>query len=174
MKLRKVTNVRPLDRLKNLKIYISAFVRFTGNKLGKLLILGRIFSKQTLKSTAKKSIFGVILVRIFSIRTEYGKIRSISPYAVQMRENTDQNYTKYAHFSRSGRHGLLVSFVLILQILSFFTGFKLSEFKRNKRQFMNFEIRYWRQLAFLCTLKLSCIEIRTKTICDSLIRLLRI
>ena len=30
------------------------------------------------------------LVRISRIRTEYGEIRSISPYSVQMRENTDQ------------------------------------------------------------------------------------
>ena len=31
-------------------------------------------------------------------RTEYGQIRSISPYLVRMRENTDQNYSEYGHF----------------------------------------------------------------------------
>ena len=40
---------------------------------------------------------------VFSrIRTQSGKIRSISPYSIQMRENTDQNYSEYGHFLRSG------------------------------------------------------------------------
>ena len=30
------------------------------------------------------------------------RIRSISPYSVQMRENTDQKTSKYGQFSRSG------------------------------------------------------------------------
>ena len=39
---------------------------------------------------------------VFSrIRTEYGKIRSISPYSVQIRENMNQNNSKYGHFSPS-------------------------------------------------------------------------
>ena len=37
----------------------------------------------------------------FRIRTEYGEIRSISPYSVQMRENADHNNSKYGHFSHS-------------------------------------------------------------------------
>ena len=32
------------------------------------------------------------------IRTEYGEIRSISPYSVRMRENAVQNTSKYGHF----------------------------------------------------------------------------
>ena len=37
---------------------------------------------------------------VFScIRTECGEIRSISPYSVRMRENTDQNNSTYGHFS---------------------------------------------------------------------------
>ena len=32
------------------------------------------------------------------IRTEYGEIQSISPYSVRMRENADQNNSKYATF----------------------------------------------------------------------------
>ena len=32
------------------------------------------------------------------------EIRSISPYPVRMRENTDQNNSKYGHFSRSELH----------------------------------------------------------------------
>ena len=39
---------------------------------------------------------------VFScIRTEYGEIRSLSPYSVQMWENTDQKNSEYGHFSRS-------------------------------------------------------------------------
>ena len=38
---------------------------------------------------------------VFSrIWTEYKKILSISPYSVRMRENMDQNDSKYGHFSR--------------------------------------------------------------------------
>ena len=41
---------------------------------------------------------------VFShIRTEYGEIRSISPYSVEMRENTDQKKTVFGHFSSSKR-----------------------------------------------------------------------
>ena len=39
---------------------------------------------------------------VFSrIRTEYGELRSISPYSAQMRENADQNNSEYGHFSDS-------------------------------------------------------------------------
>ena len=37
----------------------------------------------------------------FRIRTEYGEIRSISPYLVRMRENTDRRNSEYGHFLRS-------------------------------------------------------------------------
>ena len=35
------------------------------------------------------------------IRTEYKEILRISPYPVQVRENTDQKNSEYGHFSRS-------------------------------------------------------------------------
>ena len=36
---------------------------------------------------------------VFSrIRTEYGEIRSVSPYSVRMWENTDQKIFEYGHF----------------------------------------------------------------------------
>ena len=35
------------------------------------------------------------------VRTEYGEILNISPYLVQIRENTDQKNSEYGHFSRS-------------------------------------------------------------------------
>ena len=47
------------------------------------------------------SVFGVILVRISRIRTEYGVIRT---YSVRMRESVDQNNSKYGHLLRSVFH----------------------------------------------------------------------
>ena len=39
---------------------------------------------------------------VFSrIRTEYEETPSISPYPVQIQENTDQNNSEYGHFSHS-------------------------------------------------------------------------
>ena len=47
---------------------------------------------------AKKKISNLILVQIFPgfprIRTEYGEIRSISPYSVRMRENAGKMRTR--------------------------------------------------------------------------------
>ena len=37
----------------------------------------------------------------FRIRTEHGEVRTISPHAAQMRENTDQKNSEYGHFLRS-------------------------------------------------------------------------
>ena len=45
------------------------------------------------------SAFGVILMRIFP---HLDWIRSISPYSVQMRENTDQNKSEHGNSSHSG------------------------------------------------------------------------
>ena len=36
-------------------------------------------------------------------RAECGEIRNISPYSVQMRENTDQNNSEYRHFLHSDK-----------------------------------------------------------------------
>ena len=50
----------------------------------------------------KKCPYSELFWSAFSrIRTEYGEIRSISPYSVQMRENADQNNSEYGHFSRN-------------------------------------------------------------------------
>ena len=38
---------------------------------------------------------------ILNIRTEYGELRSISPYLIQISENTEQKKSEYGHFSRS-------------------------------------------------------------------------
>ena len=50
------------------------------------------------KSVQIQSYFWSVFSRI---RTEYGEILRISPYSVRMRENTDQNNSKYGYFLRN-------------------------------------------------------------------------
>ena len=51
----------------------------------------------------KKRPYSELFWSVFSrIRTEYGEIRTFSPYSVRMRENADRNNSEYGHFSRSG------------------------------------------------------------------------
>ena len=46
--------------------------------------------------------YSVLFWSAFSpIRTEYGQIRSISPYSLQMQENADQYNSEQEHFLRS-------------------------------------------------------------------------
>ena len=54
-----------------------------------------------LNITSKVSVFGVFLVHIFPHLDWILRDTSISPYSVQMRENTDQKNSKYRHFSSS-------------------------------------------------------------------------
>ena len=50
----------------------------------------------------EKCLYSELFWSVFSrIRTEYGEIRSISPYSVRMWENADQNNSEYGHFLRS-------------------------------------------------------------------------
>ena len=53
------------------------------------------------------SVFGVILVRIFGIQTEYEEILRIFLYSVHVRENRDQNNSKHEHFSRSDMENII-------------------------------------------------------------------
>ena len=52
-------------------------------------------------TTWKGFVYGVILVPISRIRTEYGEIIRISLYSVRMQENSDQNNSEYGRFLRS-------------------------------------------------------------------------
>ena len=54
----------------------------------------KIWEDNNINIASKVSLFGVILVLIFQ---HYFRI---SPYLVQMPENTDPNNSKYRHFSR--------------------------------------------------------------------------
>ena len=55
----------------------------------------------------------------FRIRTEYVEIRSISPYSVQMRENTDHKISECGHFSRSEKHHFLIYLIPLYEWIRF-------------------------------------------------------
>ena len=67
-------------------------------------------------ATLKVSIFGVILVRIF-LHLDHSTLR-ISPYSVEMRENTDQNNFKYGHFLRTANVSVVKLMVSITSSVS--------------------------------------------------------
>ena len=57
--------------------------------------------KKAVVTAWKMSVFGVFLVRIFPLWTEYREILRISPYSFQIWKNADRKNYKYGHFSRS-------------------------------------------------------------------------
>ena len=64
-------------------------------------------------SLRKKCLYLELLWSVFSrIRTEYGMIRSISPYSIRMREDTDQNNSEYGKMFRQYFLLLLVHEIL--------------------------------------------------------------
>ena len=63
------------------------------------------------KSVCIRSFFWIVFSRI---RTKYGEIFHISPYSVQMRENTDQNNSKHGHFFTQWRPLRLFSYTQVL------------------------------------------------------------
>ena len=63
-----------------------------------------IFSYATFQynTLRKRCPYSELFLSVFSrIQTECGEMLRISPYWVRIRENTDQNNSKYRHFSRS-------------------------------------------------------------------------
>ena len=70
-----------------IQIIKSASKIFTKHDAWRFLGLLVSISKHSVKCVQIKSFFWSVFSRI---RTVYGEIRSVSPYSVQMRENTDQ------------------------------------------------------------------------------------
>ena len=94
---------------KLLTLFNSGFYRWPYNKVSGTIpwflrsYLNIVCSSQT---KSQEEILWIILWGFFwpvfyHIRTEYGEIRIIFPYSIQMRENTDQKNYEYGHFSRS-------------------------------------------------------------------------
>ena len=68
----------------------------------KIVISKKYFVRISCIALRKKCPYSEFLLSVFSrIQTEYGEIRSISTYLVQMWENKDQKNSEYGHFSRS-------------------------------------------------------------------------
>ena len=83
-----------------------------------------------LNTAWKVSVFGNFLIRIFWFRILLhspwiGEIRSISPYSVRMRDNTDQKNSKYGHFSCSVKHDNTFSVTVSTFYVVFFTKNKI-------------------------------------------------
>ena len=77
-------------------------------------------------SLRKKCPYSEFFWSVFSrIQTEYGEIRSISPYSVRVRENTDQKNSEYGHFSRSAYQRAVQNISQYLQI-NIYAGVSLS------------------------------------------------
>ena len=49
----------------------------------------------------------------FLIYTEYGEILHMSPYAVRMEENKDQNNSEYGRFLRSGNYRKTIHYYVL-------------------------------------------------------------
>ena len=93
------------------KVLDSIFFRFSFWK-AKLMPakLIQVFISLFQITLREKCPYSGFLWSVFScLRTEYGEMRSISPYSVRIRENTDQKNSEYGHFSRN------VSFSIIFQ-----------------------------------------------------------
>ena len=82
--------------------------------------IARCSTWYTLPSLHEKCSYSKLFWSVFTrIRKEYGEILHISPYSVRIRENTDQNNSKYGHILRSAL--LSKSF---LQLFNFGCGTK--------------------------------------------------
>ena len=72
---------------------------FATNSFGKCPAGNIFFSFRLCYAMRKKCPYSELFWSAFSrIWTEYGEVLRISPYSVRMRENADQNNSKYGHF----------------------------------------------------------------------------
>ena len=94
-----------LSLLKYPIVFLTKFLGKSADKNKKQPSIGvliKICSENMQQTPGEKCPPWELFWSVFSrIRTEYRKIQSISPYSVWMREDTDQNNSKYRHFSRS-------------------------------------------------------------------------
>ena len=64
--------------------------------------LKQIIWRRIYMALREKCLYSELFWSAFSrIWTEYGEMRSISPYSVRMPENADQSNSEYGHFLRS-------------------------------------------------------------------------
>ena len=83
-----------------------------------------------LNTAWKVSVLENFLIRIFwfhiLLHSHWiGEIRSVSPYSVRMRDNTDQKNSEYGHFSRSVKHDNTFSLTVRHSMCFFLTKNKI-------------------------------------------------
>ena len=94
-----VANARSFFMDMNYHKMLCAFVKATFTKDKRKFMNYRCFKSLSKVSLRKKCPYSEFFWSPFSrILTEYGEILRISPYSVQMRENTDQNNFEYGQF----------------------------------------------------------------------------
>ena len=86
-----------MSKTKNKKRYNLSVLELM-EKILKLILL--LYSRNL--ALREKCPYSELFWSVFSrIRTEYGETLCIFPYSIRIRENTDQNNSRYGHFLRS-------------------------------------------------------------------------
>ena len=92
-----------LPRSPQLKSYKTQYLLC--NSICHVQLDDSIFRETSVQTLRKKCSYSELFWSVFSrILTEYREILRISPYSARMRENTDQNNSKYCPFLRSERY----------------------------------------------------------------------
>ena len=82
---------------------VAEHLRATVSVLSKSSLMKGLWLARKYPSLRKKCSYSELFWSVFSnIRTEYGEVRSISPYSIRMRKNAHQNTSECGYFSRSG------------------------------------------------------------------------
>ena len=82
---------------------VAEHLRATVSVLSKSSLMKGLWLARKYPSLRKKCSYSELFWSVFSnIRTEYGEVRSISPYSIRMRKNAYQNTSECGYFSRSG------------------------------------------------------------------------
>ena len=99
------------------------------NKLNvnvKILLHAAVLSFRRLLHCLKSVQIRSFFWSVFSgIRTEYGEIRSISPYSVQMRENADMNNSDFRYLLHSENYALRFLKITVTQTCNILLIFHL-------------------------------------------------
>ena len=97
---------------------------------------GKIVKQRLSNTLLKKCPYSELFwPEFFRIWTEYGEIRSISPYSVWMRKNEDQKNSEYGHFLRCDTLSLKFCYLKIILHLSLLGLFPANEKKNLKGKF---------------------------------------
>ena len=96
--------------------------------LHKKITKSKILNEKDLKNTLREKCpySELFWSTFFRIWTDYGEIRSISPYSVRMQEDADHNNSEYGHFLRNGNHHGMEINQILMETISFPFVFKIN------------------------------------------------